>query len=431
MPSFGRSTSLFGGGGGGSIGGSGTAGKLAKFTAGTTLGDSIISDDGTDATVAGRLRFSGTTHGGLVLNNLTTAQRDAIAAPLAGSLIWNTSTGRVNARTASAWTSGWVRLEGDTMTGALGITQGTITAATPALDITATWNNAATVFQGIRYTATNTASNSGSRLVSINLGASELFFVRADGYVRGSSSIEGATGFLTGTSGSIGLDVRSTSGYIQIGSSDTFLYRDAAGAFAQRNGTNAQSFRVYNTYTSATNYERGVFDWQTTANTLRIGTEKGSGGGTARALEFVTDGTTRMTLASTGLVSVSNDLSCGGGCQVGGTSYLNWAARAQMRSPADGIIRLANAANSDFDRLQFGGTTSSFPALKRSSATLECKLADDSAYTGFAAEFLSVTDGMTAPAAVAGRARIYVDTADGDLKVVFGDGTIKTIVTDT
>jgi hypothetical protein len=26
---------------------------------------------------------------------------------------------------------------------------------------------------------------------------------------------------------------------------------------------------------------------------------------------------------------------------------------------------------------------------------------------------------------------IYVDTADGDLKVRFGDGTIKTIVTDT
>lgn len=51
----------------------------------------------------------------------------------------------------------------------------------------------------------------------------------------------------------------------------------------------------------------------------------------------------------------------------------------------DGIIRLYNAAQTDFGRLQFGGTTSSFPALKRSSATLQARLADDSTYADFAA----------------------------------------------
>ncbi len=44
---------------------------------------------------------------------------------------------------------------------------------------------------------------------------------------------------------------------------------------------------------------------------------------------------------------------------------------------------------------------------------------------------LYLTDGVTAPTAVSGIAQIYVDTADGDLKVVFGDGTVKTIVVDT
>ncbi len=44
---------------------------------------------------------------------------------------------------------------------------------------------------------------------------------------------------------------------------------------------------------------------------------------------------------------------------------------------------------------------------------------------------LVVTDGVTAPATLAGFAKIYVDTADGDLKIKFGDGTVKTIVTDT
>ncbi|MBD9372122.1 hypothetical protein IB238_05690 [Rhizobium sp. ARZ01] len=44
---------------------------------------------------------------------------------------------------------------------------------------------------------------------------------------------------------------------------------------------------------------------------------------------------------------------------------------------------------------------------------------------------LYLTDGVAAPATRAGAAAIYVDTADGDLKVKFGDGTVKTIVTDT
>lgn len=44
---------------------------------------------------------------------------------------------------------------------------------------------------------------------------------------------------------------------------------------------------------------------------------------------------------------------------------------------------------------------------------------------------LALTDGTTAPTTITGVAQIYVDTADGDLKVKFGDGTTKTLATDT
>lgn len=44
---------------------------------------------------------------------------------------------------------------------------------------------------------------------------------------------------------------------------------------------------------------------------------------------------------------------------------------------------------------------------------------------------LALVDGMTAPATKSGYAKIYIDSADGDLKVKFGDGTVKTIATDT
>jgi hypothetical protein len=44
---------------------------------------------------------------------------------------------------------------------------------------------------------------------------------------------------------------------------------------------------------------------------------------------------------------------------------------------------------------------------------------------------LTLPEDQVAPGTATGFARIYIDSADGDLKVKFGDGVIKTIVTDT
>ncbi len=55
--------------------------------------------------------------------------------------------------------------------------------------------------------------------------------------------------------------------------------------------------------------------------------------------------------------------------------------------------------------------------------TMVAKLMDTGAFC--------IRDGLAAPSAESGWAFIYVDTADGDLKVKFGDGTTKTIATDT
>ena len=46
-------------------------------------------------------------------------------------------------------------------------------------------------------------------------------------------------------------------------------------------------------------------------------------------------------------------------------------------------------------------------------------------------EVLALKDGITAPGNIAGSAGMYVDAADGDLKIRFSDGTVKTIVTDS
>jgi|TARA_X000001388_G_scaffold31209_1_gene22108 hypothetical protein len=45
---------------------------------------------------------------------------------------------------------------------------------------------------------------------------------------------------------------------------------------------------------------------------------------------------------------------------------------------------------------------------------------------------VELTDPTSAnPAAISGKAILYVDASDGDLKIRFGDGTIKTITADT
>lgn len=64
--------------------------------------------------------------------------------------------------------------------------------------------------------------------------------------------------------------------------------------------TNAQRWSVFNTYTSATNHEACVIDWQTTTNSVRVGTVKGSGGGTARQMIIQTDGVERIRISASG-----------------------------------------------------------------------------------------------------------------------------------
>jgi hypothetical protein len=70
---------------------------------------------------------------------------------------------------------------------------------------------------------------------------------------------------------------------------DTILARDSAGVVAQRNGTTAQTFRLYNTYTDASNYERLAASWVKISNVFSLMTEQ-VGTGTARILDLGTVG---------------------------------------------------------------------------------------------------------------------------------------------
>jgi hypothetical protein len=120
--------------------------------------------------------------------------------------------------------------------------------------MTDTWNNSGTTFTAIKMDVTNTASAAASKLLDLQISTSSKFSV-------------------------------DLSGNIAIGGTDCLLYRDAANALALRNTTNAQIFRIYSTYTDASNYERAEFDWQNDPSVFRI-MQTSAGTGTSRSIQL-------------------------------------------------------------------------------------------------------------------------------------------------
>ena len=122
--------------------------------------------------------------------------------------------------------------------------------------------------------------------------------------------------------------------------------------------------------------------------------------GDTRALVGATIGSNELAVTGTsqftGLMSVTGSFSASDSIQAGNGDPLGWTSAAQMYSATDGVIRLSNNASTDFTRLQFGGTTSSFPAIQRSGAGLQVRLADGSNYADILAANVTATNIMVA-----------------------------------
>jgi len=111
--------------------------------------------------------------------------------------------------------------------------------------------------------------------------------------------------------------------------------------------------------------------------------------------------TEAFNISSTGQFTITNGLQLGSGSAgnfiAGSASYIAWSTTSRMRGPSSGVITLLNNGETDFSRLQFGGTTSSFPALKRSTTTLQARLADDSADASMTMASLTLSGILVGP----------------------------------
>jgi hypothetical protein len=174
------------------------------------------------------------------------------------------------------------------------------------------------------------------------LGLTDCYFVEFyDGYGVSASAVRGANFYTPGR-------ISSRRGTLVTGQKDytylsTVTWNDSAGTTAYTH----QFIDITDTSSAASSL---IADW-------RI------------------DGTSRMKVDKRGRMTLAAELFTTD-IMPGSANYINWQGRSAMSSPLDGIVLFQNNSINGFTRMNFGGTTSSFPALAVNGSGLKVVAAD-------------------------------------------------------
>ena len=481
----------------------GTANQvLAVNPAGTALEyHTITSNPGTVTSVGGTGTVNGLTLSGTVTSsgNLTlggTLSNVSLTSQVTGTLpVANGGTGV----TTSTGTGGNVLSNAPTLTTAT-FAAGTISASTPNT-ITQTWNNAAVTFTGLNINVTNAASATGSFLSRIQVNGSDKFAILTNNSGYSTLIWMDVTNPRLGLQQSVILGNHGAADtYVNLASDkaigwgnnaslfasslDLKLYRDAAGTLAQRNGTNPQSFRVYNTYTDASNYERFSIGWS--SNLCTLGFEKAGTGAqryvsldlganpSAGANKIISTSTNAYDFYSAGSVwawVANGSFGFGKYYYAGATRGVQFGesnAGASNRIGDSYVLRITGGSGtSDPGYIGFGGAfvptgatsltghtqedcflikmlatatpivafgssfASTVPAIKRSGTQIQIRLADDSADTSISASYVKTpaltvaTLPLASTAGMGSRAFVSDANATTFASIVAGGGSNK------
>jgi hypothetical protein len=109
-------------------------------------------------------------------------------------------------------------------------------------------------------------------------------------------------------------------------------------------------------------------------------TETALNGMVHNLMDLQVGGVSKFSVRNDGRLNASGSIISLGDVATGAPSYLGFTGRTVFSSPSNGVLLVTNNAVTDFSRLQLGGTTNLFPAIKRSSAEIDFRLADDSGY---------------------------------------------------
>ena len=320
---------------------------------------------------------------------------------------------------------------GTTLSGPLSITGGTATTNTPVLSATQTWNNAAVTFTGWQLNVTDTASNAASLLMDLQRNGVSFFNVTkvangtlnintnntvtiGDGYIR--TRVGASNGFDLAFNG-LSLGEQTPLIFKQVANGITYssLFSTASGTIEQRNGVNAQTFRLYNTYTDASNYERGGLSWSSNELVFFTGN---AGTGLARNISIVSAAGINVS-APTSQIGFSTN----------GLSRWNVANAGHLLAASDNTVDIgASGANRPRNLFIAGSATIGGDATVSGGSGLAVT-SGPAVLVGSNARVELVE--VTAPAApAANRVRIYaVDNGSGktQLMALFATGAAQQI----
>jgi len=193
------------------------------------------------------------------------------------------STGEINISLAGAASTPPVSFTGSWFTGGTAATTKPQLLIEPAGTTSNAWDTDGTGL-GI-----NAASGFNGNLLDLQVNGSSYF--KIDGGSFGAVTAAGSINLSSFSSVSFGSrtivsasDVGDLAFGNQNGTSSVALNGSEGNhILALRNGTNAQTFRLYNTYTDASNYERGFLKWN--SNVFEIGSE-GAGTGSEQPVRI-------------------------------------------------------------------------------------------------------------------------------------------------
>lgn len=253
-------------------------------------------------------------------------------------------------------------------------------------------------------------------------------------YFNGSNFVRRATGstglfYFYGEEGQFRFNASGAAGTTHGDNTQFKVHRDGTVAFGgvmastpgnysgftfTANGTNVAISRYI--YLGANGFDNGVqfvsSGWITNASLNRLGIYNNTKtdapfvafGGltasfpgfkrTATAINFRLADDSADCPITTGAITSSSDISAGassgiwgGSLRAGGTA--SNVANLYIFSQYNGVMQLYDSTVSSFNRIALGGTTPSFPAIKRNGTAINFRLADDSADTSITASALS------------------------------------------
>ena len=208
-------------------------------------------------------------------------------------------------------------------------------------------------------------------------------------------------------------------------SGGSVLVGTSSNIIEQRNGTTAQTACWYNTYTSATDYERACAAWS--GNVFTLGTQIGSGGGTDRVMR-VGGTTSQLQLSGGGAIrwlidagglTANTDNAIDLGATGSGRPRNLFLAAPSVTSGADATVVSSGAVRDlTYKATVTGATCVNANGFIKAGLTADCTILTLPAKTKILDIYADVTAGFTCSATCSGTKTIGAGISAGGVEIL-------------